>query len=258
MSKSKNNIDKSLSIFLPCYNDAGTIGSLVISAYEVAKSLTDDFEVIVIDDGSDDNSKDVLNSLLKIYQDLKIVYHETNQGYGSVLKSGFKNSSKELIFYTDGDGQYDVYEIKILFNVMQEDIDVVNGYKIERNDPMHRKIIGKIYLFSMRILFRFKTRDVDCDFRLIRASAMKNIDLKHESGVVCLELVKKLEKSGAKIIDVPVNHYFRTYGKSQIFNFKRLFIIIINIFILFVDLIKVPNDPKNAPDGKSNPSLLKR
>ena len=108
----------------------------------------------------------------------------------------------------------------------------------------------------MRILFRFKTRDVDCDFRLIRASAMKNIDLKHESGVVCLELVKKLEKSGALFIDVPVHHYFRTYGKSQIFNFKRLIIIIFNIFILFFDLIKVPNDPRNVIDGKSNPSLL--
>ena len=85
---------------------------------------------------------------------------------------------------------------------------------------------------------------------------MKNIDLKHESGIVCLELVKKLEKRGAKFIDVPVNHYFRTYGKSQIFNFKRIIIIIINIFILFFDLIKVPNDPKYVPDRKSNPSLL--
>ena len=245
----------SLSIFFPCYNDAGTIGSLVISAYEVAKSLTYDFEVIVIDDGSEDNSKDVLDSLLKIYNDLKIVYHETNQGYGSVLKSGFKNSSKDFIFYTDGDGQYDVYELRNLYNVMQDDIDVVNGYKIERNDPLHRKIIGNIYLIIMRILFRFKTRDVDCDFRLIRASAMKNIDLKHKSGVVCLELVKKLEKSGALFVDVPVCHYFRTYGKSQIFNFKRLIIIIFNILILFFDLIKVPNTPRKVIDGNSNPSL---
>ena len=122
---------------------------------------------------------------------------------------------------------------------------------------MCRKIIGKIYLFIMRILFRFKTRDVDCDFRLIRANAMKNIDLKHNSGVVCLELVKKLEKNGAKFIDVPVNHYFRTYGKSQIFNFKRLIIIVFNIFILFFDLIKIPNVQQSNIDGKRNPSLLK-
>ena len=88
----------SLSIFFPCYNDAGTIGSLVISAYEVAKSLTYDFEVIVIDDGSEDNSKDVLDSLLKIYNDLKIVYHETNQGYGSVLNQVLKTVLKTLSF----------------------------------------------------------------------------------------------------------------------------------------------------------------
>jgi len=257
MSQSVKNKIKSLSIFFPCYNDAGTVGSLVVSAYDVAKSLTNDFEVIVIDDGSNDNSREILDSLLILYNDLKIVLHKTNQGYGSVLKSGFENSSKDLIFYTDGDGQYDVYELKKLFNIMQEDIDVVNGYKIERNDPMHRKIIGKIYLFIMRILFRFKTRDVDCDFRLIRASAMNNIDLKHKSGVVCLELVKKLEKSGAKIIDVPVNHYFRTYGKSQIFNFKKLIVIACNIFILFFDLIKIPNVHNNGIDGKRNPSLLK-
>ena len=128
MSQSVKNKIKSLSIFFPCYNDAGTVGSLVVSAYDVAKSLTNDFEVIVIDDGSNDNSREILDSLLILYNDLKIVLHKTNQGYGSVLKSGFENSSKDLIFYTDGDGQYDVYELKKLFNIMQEDIDVVNGY----------------------------------------------------------------------------------------------------------------------------------
>jgi len=250
--------NKSLSILFPCYNDAGTIGSLVLAAHDVAKSLTNDFEILVVDDASEDSSKEILKSLTEVCSNLKVIYHEKNRGYGGVLKTGFKNCIKELIFYTDGDGQYDVYELKKLYNVMQDDIGVVNGYKIERNDPLHRIIIGKIYLVTMRILFRFKTRDVDCDFRLIRTSVMNSIDLKHDSGVVCLELVKKLEKSGAKFIDVPVNHYFRIYGKSQIFNFKRLIIIIFNIFILYFDLLKVSNTQENIIDGRTNPSLLNK
>ena len=246
----------SLSIFFPCYNDSGTIGSLVLSAHDVAKSLTNDYEIIVVDDGSEDNSIEVLESLLKVCDALKVIHHENNKGYGATLKTGFNNCTKDLFFYTDGDGQYDVYELKRLFNSMHDGVDVVNGYKIERNDPFYRIILGRIYLILMRMIFRFKIRDVDCDFRLIRTSLMNTITLKHNSGVVCLELVKKLEKIGAQFVEVPVNHYFRTYGKSQIFNFKRLLVIMFNILILFFDLMKLPNEQDRNSEDKRNPSLI--
>jgi len=94
-------------------------------------------------------------------------------------------------FYTDGDGQYDLFEFSKLIPVMQDGVDIVNGYKIDRSDPLHRKIIWAIYLRLMRLLFNFHVRDVDCDFRLIRSEIFRHVQLYHTSGVICLELVKK-------------------------------------------------------------------
>ena len=102
------------------------------------------------------------------YPELRVVYHGANRGYGAALRSGFADATKDLVFYTDGDGQYDVLELKRFLPVLQEGVDVVNGYKIARSDPFHRIVIGKVYLVLMRVLFRFHVRDVDCDFRLIR------------------------------------------------------------------------------------------
>ena len=228
--------NNSLSIFFPCYNDGQTIGSLVIEADKTAQELTNDYEIIVIDDGSTDNSQEVLRELSSKYRCLRIISHNTNKGYGGALKSGFANAIKNLIFYTDGDGQYDVRELKILYKAMLEETDIVNGYKIERNDPFYRIIIGKIYLFLTRLLFNFKIRDVDCDFRLIRKEALRGIDLIHNSGVICLELVKKMENKNCLFAEAPIHHYFRTHGKSQFFNFRRLFKTGVEILVLWKEL----------------------
>ncbi len=227
----------SLSIFFPCYNDTGTIGSLVASADAVAQKLTDDYEIIVIDDGSQDSSRELLLNLKNKYPRLVLIFHETNKGYGGALCSGFYNATKDLIFYTDGDGQYDVHDLPKLFQIMQEGIDVVNGYKISRNDPLHRVVIGILYLRIMRLLFNFHIRDVDCDFRLLRRNIFDRIRLHHNSGVICLELIKKLELAGYRFAEFPVHHYHRTYGKSQFFNFKRLFKTALNIFRLWYEIM---------------------
>lgn len=227
---------ESLSIFFPCYNDAATIGTLVAAAHVVGKESGRDFEILVIDDGSTDASRTLLEELKGIYPELRTVFHEANRGYGGALRSGFANATKELVFYTDGDGQYDALELRKLLPVMQEGVDVVNGYKIARQDPLHRVVIGKLYLVLMRLLFRFRVRDVDCDFRLIRKSALDAIALKHSTGVICLELVKKLELAGFRFADFPVHHYHRVHGRSQFFNFRRLFATGLNIFRLFYEI----------------------
>jgi glycosyltransferase involved in cell wall biosynthesis len=227
----------SLSIFFPCYNDAGTIGSLVAAADSVAQELTDDYEIMVVDDGSTDRSRELLLELRNKYPKLLLVFHETNKGYGAALRSGFSHATKDIVFYTDGDGQYDVYDLRKLFPIMQDGVDIVNGYKLSRNDPLYRIIIGIVYLRIMRLLFNFHVRDVDCDFRLIRRRVFENIRLNHYSGVICLELVKKLELAGYRFVDFPVHHYHRTYGKSQFFNFKRLFKTALNILRLWWEII---------------------
>lgn len=224
--------ENSLSIFFPCYNDAGTIGSLVQAADSVASEFYEDYEIIVVDDCSTDTSRDLLINLKKKYSKLSLIFHNRNQGYGGALRSGFKHSSKELIFYTDGDGQYDVFELRKSLRIMQDGIDAVNGYKIDRNDPLHRIIIGRIYNTLMKILFNIHIRDIDCDYRLIRRSALKKFNLTHNTGTICLELVKKLELTGCRFAEFPVSHYHRIYGKSQFFNFKRLLYTVVNILKL--------------------------
>lgn len=231
----KNNLKRqAVSIFFPCYNDAGTIASMVELATSTAKKLTGDFEIIVVDDGSTDASREILQELASKNRFLTVILHEKNKGYGGVLISGFKAAKKEFIFYTDGDFQYDVRQLRNLFAKLTDKVDVVQGYKIKRHDPWYRIIIGDIYNVLVNLLFKITIRDVDCDFRLIRRSVFDKITLTHQSGVITIELVKKIQNSGCRFVEVPVSHYHRSYGRSQIFVFRRL----INVFVELVQLWK--------------------
>jgi glycosyltransferase involved in cell wall biosynthesis len=249
-----------LTIFFPCYNDAGTIGSLVAAADAVAAELTPDYEIIVVDDGSTDSSRDLLRMLAATYPRLRLVFHAENRGYGGALRSGFEHATKEFVFYTDGDGQYDVLELRKLLPILTEGIDVVNGYKIARQDPLHRTVIGIVYLRLMRLLFNFKIRDVDCDFRLLRRSVFEHVRLSHDSGVICLELVKKLELAGYRFAEYPVHHYHRTYGRSQFFNVRRLVRTAVNIGRLWWEIVMRRDSPRGIahaadPVASANESL---
>ena len=161
----------SISAVFPAYNDAGTIPSMVLIALMALREVTDDFEVIVTNDGSRDDTGKVLDELARRYPELKVIHHPVNQGYGCALRTGFANASKDWIFYTDGDGQYDPKELINLTQALTDGIDVVNGFKITRHDPLIRVIIGRIYHHIVKIAFGFKLKDVDCDFRLICKAA---------------------------------------------------------------------------------------
>ncbi|MEO5818937.1 MAG: glycosyltransferase family 2 protein [Vicinamibacteraceae bacterium] len=211
-----------LSVFFPAYNDAGTIASLVMTALMTAATLTPDHEVIVINDGSADNTAEILDELARLYPRLRVVHHVRNRGYGGALRSGFATASKDWVFYTDGDGQYDPAEMTVLWQRHGDDVDLVNGYKISRSDPFHRIIIGRIYHHTVKLLFGLKVRDVDCDFRLLRRSMFDRIRLEKNSGVICLEMMKKITDAGFRIAEVPVHHYHRTHGTSQFFNVRRI------------------------------------
>ncbi len=209
-----------LSIFFPCYNDRGTIQHLIEAANRVAGELTDDYEILVIDDGSQDGSRELLQSLR--YPRLRLFFRERNLGYGAALKTGFKEAFKDLIFYTDGDGQYDVRELRALLPLMTEGVDIVNGYKIKRSDSWYRHVLGTLYASLAKTIFRIQIRDVNCDFRLIRRRVFETIKLESTSGAIGLELIKKAQAAGFKIVECPVQHYPRSYGRSQFLNLKRV------------------------------------
>jgi glycosyltransferase involved in cell wall biosynthesis len=237
---------RGLSIFFPAYNDSGTIASMVLNALLTARRLTPDHEVIVVNDGSRDLTPQILDELARVYPQVRIVHHQKNRGYGGALRSGFEAASKEFVFYTDGDAQYDPSEMALLWEKMTDEVDLVNGYKISRSDPWHRIVIGRLYHHTVKTLFGFSVRDVDCDFRLMRRSIFERIRLEKNSGVICLELMKKVHDAGFRIAEVPVHHYHRAYGRSQFFNFRRIFKTGIDVLKLWHELV-IRREHQRAP-----------
>lgn len=227
-----------LSVFFPAYNDAGTIASLVITSVTIAATLTPDYEVIVINDGSKDDTAKILDELARIYPDhVRVVHHDKNRGYGGALRSGFATATKDFVFYTDGDAQYDPAEMTLLWEKMTDDVDWVNGWKISRSDPMHRIVIGRLYHHYVKLLFGLKVRDVDCDFRLMRRSIFDVVRLEKNSGVICLEMMKKFQDAGFRVAEQPVHHYHRAHGQSQFFNFPRVLRTLLDVHKLWWSLV---------------------
>jgi glycosyltransferase involved in cell wall biosynthesis len=227
-----------LSVFFPAYNDGGTIASLVITAVKVAPTLTPDYEVIVVNDGSSDDTARIVDELATIYPDhVRVVHHPTNRGYGGALRTGFAAATKDFIFYTDGDAQYDPAEMTVLWNSMTDAVDWVNGWKISRADPLHRIIIGRVYHHMVKLLFGLKVRDVDCDFRLMRRRIFDVVRLEKDSGVICLEMMKKFQDAGFRVAETPVHHYHRAHGHSQFFNFPRILQTAIDVMKLWWVLV---------------------
>ena len=225
----------SISAVFPAYNDGGTIPSMILTALVALREVTDDYEIIVTDDGSSDYSLKVLEQMELRFPELHVIRHPHNRGYGAALRTGFAAATKDWIFYTDGDAQYNPLELSNLVNAWSRGVDVVNGYKITRNDPMIRKVIGRIYHHFVKLLFRIHLRDVDCDFRLIRRKELNALDLESVGGAICLEMVKKLEDRGCKFVEVPVHHYYRQYGRSQFFNFSSVFRVFRQLIRLYSD-----------------------
>jgi glycosyltransferase involved in cell wall biosynthesis len=231
-----------ISVFFPAFNDARSIGKLVTDALEILPELTDDYEVIVINDGSTDETAEVLADLAKNHEKISIIRHETNQGYGGALRSGFQAASKDLVFYTDGDAQYDIRDLPKLLNLLDEKTDVVNGYKLERGDKMNRRVVGSFYNKLARFLFSLPISDVDCDFRLLRREVLGKITLSSTSGSICAELVYKLKRVGASFREIGVNHYERPFGQSQFFTFRRVTKTLIDFFSLWLNLVILKKD----------------
>jgi len=242
------NLPGGISACFPAFNDGGTIVGVVRAALEILPQLTDSYEVIVVNDGSSDHTSDVLAEIGARHPEVRVIEHTRNLGYGAALRSGFQAVTKEWVFYTDGDGQYDPREMLTLAGVLTPEIDVVNGYKIARNDPGYRILIGAIFRRLTRVLYGIRLRDVNCDFRLMRRSLFDRVKLESDSGAICVEMIRKFQDAGARFAEVPVHHYPRMYGRSQIFSVSRMMRIIWQLGIVWWQLIvKRDRRPQTVP-----------
>jgi len=232
----------SLSIFFPFFNDEGTVEIQIKNAYEIGHQLTDDLEVIAIHGGnSSDKTWENILKMKKIYPKLIVIDKKDNtEGY-AVIKYGFLESTKDYVFYTDGDYQYHLEKdlIPLAKKMVESNADVANGYKKRRSDNVVRKFLGKGYSYFSKYVFELPIKDTDCDFRIIKQTFLKRIQLESKNASILPELIKKLHLLGAKFVEMPVSHFDRVYGVSNYTSFSLLKEKLVGDFKLYLYMRKL-------------------
>jgi glycosyltransferase involved in cell wall biosynthesis len=208
-----------ISVFFPAHNEETIIEKTVTDAIAAISPIFSDFEIIIVNDGSTDKTGKIIDNLARNNPKIRAVHHPENKGYGAAIKSGLASATKNLIFYTDGDHQFDVSEIRKLLPLLDE-ADLIIGYRIKRQDPFHRLLFGKMFGLLIGILFNLWAKDIDCAFKLIKRKVLENIELKSDGAMISSELLIKAKKKGFKIKQVGIHHYPRKAGKPSGANIK--------------------------------------
>jgi glycosyltransferase involved in cell wall biosynthesis len=204
-----------LSVFLPAFNEEGSIREVIIKTKKVLQMTVGKWEIVVVNDGSTDSSRKIIEGLQKEDPRIKLIDHNKNRGYGASFKSGLYNSKYDWIAFIDSDGQFDFSEItRFLEKQKETEADLVIGYYKKRQVSRFKIITSKIWEFSVFILFGLKVRDIDCGFKLISKKVVDRIPrLESERGAfISSELLIKAKNNGFKIAEVPVTHYPRLKG----------------------------------------------
>jgi len=223
-----------ISIILPAYNEERNIGRMVnyVSAFFEKVDLA--YEIIVVDDGSFDNTREVIENY-KEALNIIVISHKKNLGYGSALRSGFKKAKGNLVFFTDSDCQFDISEITVFLDNIKEN-DFVIGYRKNRKDSHRRIWFADIFNLVSRIFFGVKVKDVDCAFKLFKSYVLSDLKLTSGGALINLEILSKAQKMGYKFIELPVTHFERTEGKQTGGSFKVVFKAIFQFFCLWLNV----------------------
>jgi len=204
-----------LSYFFPAHNEEANLAPLVDEALATLPSLADEFEVIIVDDGSRDATPRLADELAAAHPGLvRAVHHPTNRGYGAALRSGFGAARHDLVAFTDGDRQFRVADLgRLTARLAQADApDVVAGYRIRRADPFVRTVYARLYRLANRVFFGLRVRDVDCACKLFRRASLDGLRVESGGAFFSAELLIKLRASGRRVAEVGVPHYERTAG----------------------------------------------
>ena len=212
----------SISVVLPAYNEEANIGQAVRRAMQAVATHTSDYEVIVVDDGSWDRTSQVVQAIadghrMEEHAQVRLVRHEVNRGYGGALRSGFEAATKELIFFTASDNQYDPSEIGRLLPLMDADLvedpaDIVTGFRAHRRDPFLRRLYAWAWNALVNLLFGYLSRDIDCAFKLFRRKVLEEVVLTSSGAMIDTELLAEARWRGFRIREVAVSHFPRQIG----------------------------------------------
>jgi glycosyltransferase involved in cell wall biosynthesis len=203
----------SISVFFPCYNEQDNVERTTQRAKDVLEELKADYEIIIVNDGSADETGKRADAIAAGDKRIRVVHHQHNMGYGAALQSGIRSAKKELVFFTDGDGQFDIGEIKLLLPLITQS-DVVCGYRLDRKDPLMRKLNGWMWTRLVNLLFGMNIRDIDCAFKLFRAEIFEGMKLSSAGALISAEILARVTRRGFRIAEVGVHHYPRTAGKQ--------------------------------------------
>ena len=206
---------KELSVFFPAYNEEGNLEDTVLKAVKVLEDVAKKWEILIVNDGSKDNTLKIANSLAKKHKNVKVINHGQNKGYGAALKSGLYGSRYEWIAFTDSDGQFDFSEITNFIKKRDEvNADAVIGWYKQRQVSRGKIITSKMWEYLVFAMFGLKVKDIDCGFKLLSKKMIDDLPkLESERGAfISSELLIKAQKKGYKIVEIPVTHYPRTEG----------------------------------------------
>lgn len=203
----------SLSAVLPAHNEEAAIATTVSSVLQTLASWMPDFEVIVVNDGSQDRTGAILDSMAVENSHLKVIHHPVNQGYGAALVSGFEACRKDFVFFMDSDGQFDIRDLERFFPLLEE-YDAVLGYRIKRQDTWMRKANAWGWKMLVRRIFGVRVRDVDCAFKIYNGSFFREYRLETRGAMINTEILYKLKRAGYTYTEIGVHHLPRNGGKA--------------------------------------------
>ena len=221
----------SLSVFFPCYNEEANVERTTLAALEACRSITDDFEIIIVNDGSKDRTGELADQLAAKHEPVRAVHNHPNRGYGGALQAGFGAATKEWVFYTDGDGQFDFKEIPKLLELLDR-YDIVSAYRPERQDSFIRKFNAWGWTKLCNVLLGFKLRDIDCAFKIFPRKLFDEIEMHSEGALIDAEILGKATRKGYRIGQIGVHHYPRTVGEQTGANFKVIARAFVELFKL--------------------------
>jgi len=206
-------IPGSLSLVLPAHNEAENIEIVVQKALKTLPAFTDEFEVIVVNDGSRDETGDIINRLAAEDGRVRAVHHPRNRGYGAALTSGFDASTGDFVMFMDADRQFDIADLALLSPFVGR-FDIVAGFRKERQDEFHRKLFAETFNLAVRVLFGVHMRDIDSAFKVFRGDMLRSLDLSAPGALINTEMQAKLRRQGASLVQIGVNHYPRVAGSA--------------------------------------------
>jgi glycosyltransferase involved in cell wall biosynthesis len=203
-----------LSVVFPAFNEEANIKTTVECAREILPKLAIEWEIIVVDDGSNDATRAISDELAVHYAEVRAIHHPRNRGYGAALKSGILAARHDLIFFTDSDGQFDLQELEQLIRFADE-YDIVMGYRAKRQDPPHRLLNAWGWNMLVRLVLGLKVRDIDCAFKLFQRSVFDHIQIRSVGAMVNTEILAQATSFGMRMREIEVTHYPRYHGKAS-------------------------------------------